>query len=260
MLLFFQDFFYGQNIFLHGEADIVPGERQPVDALRASLIGGPGVVGQNADGGVPLVLREQGQKCGREADVQQEIPGGVRKAAGGVRVAVAVGNVGLDIENRGAVHQVRTAHMQNRAEFPGLLHAQKADAGQPQIVGAERGTGGEDPHPDVSAQPGRAHGGRPALPDSFGKLPDEPQMGKVLNAPQGVGIAEFRLEDDGGAEGFHQPALPGDAEFGGKVAVHPGNDLNIDRIHYALTFLKQKVTAKIAASPRLMAAPAEQPE
>ena len=85
-------------------------------------------------------------------------------------------------------------------------------------------------------------------------------MGKVLNAPQSVGIAEFWLEDDGGAEGFHQPALPGDAEFGGKVAVHPGNDLNIDRIHYALTFLKQKVTAKIAASPRLMAAPAEQPE
>ena len=61
-----------------------------------------------------------------------------------------------------------------------------------------------------------------------------------------------------------KPSMPrsasGDAEFGGKVAVHPGNDLNIDRIHYALTFLKQKVTAKIAASPRLMAAPAEQPE
>ena len=217
-------------------------------------------MGQNADGGVPLVLREQGQKRGREVDVQQKIPGGVRKAAGGVRVAVAVGNVGLDVENRGAVHQVRTAHVQNRAEFPGLLHTQKADAGQPQIVGAERGTGGEDAHPGVSAQPGRAHGGRPALPDSFGKLPDEPQMGKVLNAPQSVGIAEFRLEDDGGAEGFHQPALPGDAEFGGKVAVHPGNDLNIDRIHYALTFLKQKVTAKTAASPKLMAAPAEQPE
>ena len=85
-------------------------------------------------------------------------------------------------------------------------------------------------------------------------------VGKILDAPQGVGIAEFRLEDNGGAESFHQPALPGDAEFGGKVAVHPGNDLNIDRIHYALTFLKQKVTAKIAASPRLMAAPAEQPE
>ena len=76
------------------------------------------------------------------------------------------------------------------------------------------------------------------MADSLGKLPDEPQMGKVLNAPQSVGIAEFRLEDDGGAEGFHQPALPGDA----------------------LTFLKQKVTAKTAASPRLMAAPAEQPE
>lgn len=62
-----------------------PGEGQAVDALRASLIGGAGVVGQNADGGVPLVLREQGQKRGREADVQQKIPGGIRKAAGGIR-------------------------------------------------------------------------------------------------------------------------------------------------------------------------------
>ena len=58
MLLFFQDFFYGQNVSLHGEADIVPGERQSVDALRASLVGWPGVVGQNAEGGVPLVLRK----------------------------------------------------------------------------------------------------------------------------------------------------------------------------------------------------------
>ena len=217
-------------------------------------------MGQNADGGVPLVLREQGQKRGREADVQQKIPGGIRKAAGGIRVAVAVGNVGLDIKNRGAIHQIRAAHVQNRTEFPGLLHAQKTDAGQPQIVGAEGGAGGKDAHPGVPAQPGRAHGGRPALADSLGKLPDDPQVGKILNAPQGVGVAEFRLKDNGGAEGFYKPALPGDTEFGGKVAVHPGDDANIDRIHYALTFLKQKVTAKIAASPRLMAAPAEQPE
>ena len=175
-------------------------------------------------------------------------------------MAVAVGNVGLDVENRGAVHQIPAAHVQNRAEFPGLLHTQKTDAGQPQIVGAEGGAGGEDPHPGVSTQPGRAHGGRPALPDGLGKLPDDPQMGKVLNAPQSVGVAEFRLKDNGGAEGFHKPALPGDTELGGKVAVHPGDDANIDRIHYALTFLKQKVTAKTAASPRLMAAPAEQPE
>ena len=231
MLLFFQDFPHGQDIFLHGEADIVPGERQSVDALRASLVGWPGVVGQNADGGVPLVLREQGQKRGREADVQQEISGGVREAAGGVRVAVAVGNVGLDVKNRCAIHQVCAAYVQNRAEFPGLLHAQKADAGQPQIVGAEGGAGGKDAHPGVPAQPRRAHGGRPALADSLGKLPDDPQMGKVLNAPQSVGIAEFRLEDDGGAKGLHKSALPRDAELGGKVTAHSGNDLNADVVH-----------------------------
>ena len=85
-------------------------------------------------------------------------------------------------------------------------------------------------------------------------------MAEILQSAQGIGVAVFRSEDDLAPQAIHQPALPGDAEFGGKVAVHPGNDLNIDRIHYALTFLKQKVTAKTAASPRLMAAPAEQPE
>lgn len=205
---FFRTSFYGQNIFLHGEADIVPGERQSVDALRASLIGGAGSWDRTPMAASRLSSGSRDRSAGGKLTFSRKSPA-VSVAAGGVRVAVAVGNVGLDVENRGAVHQVCTAHVQNRAEFPGLLHTQKADAGQPQIVGAERGTGGEDAHPGVSAQPGRAHGGRPALPDSFGKLPDEPQMGKVLNAPQSVGIAEFRLEDDGGAEGFHQPALPG---------------------------------------------------
>ena len=51
-------------------------------------------------------------------------------------------------------------------------------------------------------------------------------MGEFLNAPQGIGIAEFRLKYNGGAQLLNQAALPGNAEFGGEVAAHPGDWLN----------------------------------
>ena len=44
---------------------------------------------------------------------------------------------------------------------------------------------------------------------------------------QGIGIAELRLEDDGGAQLLHKTALAGNAEFGGKITVHPGDNLNV---------------------------------
>jgi hypothetical protein len=56
-------------------------------------------------------------------------------------------------------------------------------------------------------------------------------MGKSLNTPQGIGIAEFRLKDDSRAQFFHKTALPGNAKFGGEVRVHPGDDLNGDLFH-----------------------------
>ena len=148
-------------------------------------------------------------------------------AAGGIDMAVAVGNVGLDVENRCSVHQIRASYMEDGAEFFRMLHTQQLHAGKPQVVWPERGTGGEDTHAGVAAQPGRPYRRRPALPNRFGKLPDNPQMGKILNSPQGIGVPEFRLKDDGGAQFFHKAALPGNAEFCGEIAVHPGNDLNI---------------------------------
>ena len=54
-------------------------------------------------------------------------------------------------------------------------------------------------------------------------MPDQPQMGEVLDAPESVGVAVGRGEDDGGAEAVYQSALPGDAEFGGEVAADVGD-------------------------------------
>jgi hypothetical protein len=53
-------------------------------------------------------------------------------------------------------------------------------------------------------------------------------MGEILDTPQGVGVAELRLKNDGASQLFYQTTLPGNAKLGGKIAVHAGDDLNID--------------------------------
>ena len=214
-------------------------------------------MGKHTQGGSPLVFGQQAQQLCREIHIQQEIPGGVGESSRCLRVGIGVGNVGLDVENGGAVHQVGAAHMKNGTILPGMLYPQKPDAGQPQIVGPEGRTGGENPHPGVASQPGRPDSGGPALTDRLGKLPDQPQVGKFFNPPQGIGIPVFRLEHHGGAQILHQSALPGDAELGGEITANPGDGLNGCLHGHSLLLRRQKVTAKISASSRLMAAPAE---
>jgi hypothetical protein len=48
-------------------------------------------------------------------------------------------------------------------------------------------------------------------------------VGKALQTPQGVGVAELRLKDYRGFQCIHQAALTGNAEFGGKVAADAGH-------------------------------------
>ena len=64
LLLHAIDFHNGQHIFPHPKAYIKPGEGQPIDPVRLSLIGRPWIVGKDADGGAPLLhwqLFQQGR-------------------------------------------------------------------------------------------------------------------------------------------------------------------------------------------------------
>ena len=75
-----------------GKTDIKAREGQAIDTVRISLVGGAGIVGQNTDGGFALICREQGKQVGRKVHLQQKVCGGVRKTAGGLRVAIGIGN------------------------------------------------------------------------------------------------------------------------------------------------------------------------
>ena len=58
------------------------------------------------------------------------------------------------------------------------------------------------------------------------EAPEEPEMGKALNAPERVGIAVFRLKDHPGADMLRQPRLAGHAEFIGKIAPETRDDVH----------------------------------
>ena len=65
------------------------------------------------------------------------------------------------------------------------------------------------------------------FPDSLGKLPDQPDMGKFLQSPQGIRIAVFRFKDDPRARLRHEAALARDAELLRKVAADARDNVHL---------------------------------
>ena len=65
-------------------------------------------------------------------------------------------------------------------------------------------------------------------------FPDAAKKVQVSSSSPYVGNPKSKL--------FHKAGLPGNAEFGGEIAVHPGNDLNIHIHGESLTFYINRIT------------------
>ena len=114
-------------------------------------------MGKHPYGRLALLGGEPGKQLGGEIHLEQIGVCPLGEALGGIRLAVAVGDIGLDVENRRPIHQVGAAHMQHRAVFFGVLRPNQPDAGEPQIVGAEGRACGKYAHADVAPQPWRPY-------------------------------------------------------------------------------------------------------
>ena len=215
----------GQRLAVHLEVDFQTAELHAVDPLGVVLVGGAGVVFQHTLQRRLLVGRHFGPE-GVAADHVQVVEPGLRcETCRGIRVAVGVGDIGFDVVDGGAVHQVGAPHDEDGADVGPVLDGLQPDAGQAQRVGPEGGAGGKDAHPGVAAETGRADGGRPALPHRAGELPHQPDVAEIFQPAHGVGAAVFGGEDDLAPQTVHQPALAGDAEFGGEGGADMGDDL-----------------------------------
>ena len=72
---------------------------------------------------------------------------------------------------------------------------------------------------------GRTVGGT-LLPDCPVKHPDQPDVGKLFQSPQGIRIPVSRFKYNVGLQFLHQTALAGNAELFGKFTVDMGNGLH----------------------------------
>ena len=63
--------------------------------------------------------------------------------------------------------------------------------------------------------------------DRVAKLPQQPDMGKLLQPHNRVGIPIFGFKNNPALQFFHQSALPGDSEFFIKIRFYSGNDLHL---------------------------------
>ena len=99
-----QDIPDAEDLPLYREAHLHSGKRKAVNAVRVILVMGPGVLCQHAPQRLPPLGRNPFQQLRRNLH-RQALPCRYSgKAAQRVRVAVGVWDVGLDIQNRRAVH------------------------------------------------------------------------------------------------------------------------------------------------------------
>ena len=98
---------HGQSFFTDFELHFQAPKSHAIDPLRVVLVGRAGILGQHAGEGRAEVRRED--------DLQRLAGVALRKAAGGVRVGIGVGKIGLDVKNGCAVQEVSPGDMKDRA-------------------------------------------------------------------------------------------------------------------------------------------------
>ena len=134
------------------------------------------------------------------------------EAASGVGQAIGIGNVGLDVDHRGAVQQIHGAEVEPQLATL-TAHPVQLDHGEAERVGAEGRSGGKDPDPLVAAKARRTDRRVPALGHGLVKHEAEPEVGKLLYAAQHVRLIVGRQQLQAGAGRFDQAWLAGDGEL-----------------------------------------------
>ena len=113
-----------------------------------------------------------------------------------------------------------------------VFHPDKPHAAESQRIRTERGASRKHAHARIPTQPRRTHRRRPAVPDRLGELPYQPQVGVLLNSPERLRHAEFRLEHQRRAEFVDQSALPWYSELLRKIRAYHSDLFQCD--HFAL--------------------------
>jgi len=141
-------------------------------------------------------------------------------------MAVCIRKIRLNIEDGRSADQIGAPDVKHRPLRCVPLDARQRHGGQPQPVRPEGRPGGKHAHAGVAPQTGRPNSRRPVLPQRSVKLPDQPDVGKILQPPQGLRLAVGRFKDDAAGAVGHA-ALPWDAKFLRKGRFNAGDGCDV---------------------------------
>ena len=128
-------------------------------------------------------------------------------------MTVGIGHVRFDVVDGRAVHQVCAEHMEHRSAWRVPLDMAEAHRRQPEAIRSERTAAGKDTHPLIAAKARRPHGETGRRMAIGREAPHQPQIVKVLDAAQRVGVAVGLLQNDLSTQFRHDAALLGNAKL-----------------------------------------------
>ena len=141
-------------------------------------------------------------------------------------MAIALGQIRLNVIDRRAVHQVTAADIKHRPLIFCIFDCIKFDAGKSHRIWPKRRPCGENPQSFIAAQKRRSDRRAPVLTAASRKLPDQPDMGKILKAAKGLSDPVFLFKDDLALDFLNEAALAGQSEFIGKIRINVCNDFH----------------------------------
>ena len=210
------DFEHNKLISFHFKGYLVGCKRNNITARGVAMVGRTGVAGQDFDQRLTQGLGQKGEERLGAFYPDLMAGKGVDKAAADLGMAVGKGNVGLDVEDGRAVHEVGPLDMEHGSVGGMEVDGEESYGRESERIGTEGRPGGPHTYSLVASQARGTYGRRPLLAHILGELPDEPQVVEPLDASQGLGIAVFGFKDDGGRQLFYHITLSWNTELGGK--------------------------------------------
>ena len=157
---FLHNFDDAEHTIGHPKAHITASEGHAIDAAVIIMVWGPRILCQHLSQTHQLLWSEApGQRIGNH--YVEHLPlSGIDKTAAGVRMAIGVGHLGLDVVDGRAIHQVSAANMYHGAFIGGQLHLIYIYAREAEPVRTEWRPRGKHANAGVTTQARRPQGER----------------------------------------------------------------------------------------------------
>jgi hypothetical protein len=158
----FSDICHKNRSIIDTEVHIKASKTHPVDSLGIMLIMRARILSKDLFEGLPLGRRKRSKK----GLIALHAKFGIRscgKAAPCLRTSIGVRDIGLDIIDRRAAHQISSPYNEKESLDSAVLDFYKFYKRESQGIGPKRRAGGKNAEPFIAAKAGRTHRRGPSM-------------------------------------------------------------------------------------------------